>query len=316
MEAAYSSTFLRAIGKLAHTYSNYHRFYLGQEIQVKVILLGLRKTKSVKKYRRSRAGCRLFHHIYTWVNQVGHQATNLSTDQNRHQLTRTACNAINWSNLKTIDLLRSHNNSSLIRCALVNCRSAVNKTSEIKLEIVQSHLDLFALIETWIRDDDTLTETQICPPGYKAVSIPHPGRTGGGIALIYHDSLQVKRDTTYSFQTMECTNFNLSLQGKPLHLTIIYRPPGSNINTFASELMDFIEANINNKGIPIIIGDLNIHMNNSEGADTNTFLDILDSLDFTNWIQFPTNKSQNTIDLVISPRQSIIITSVSQITIL
>ena len=208
----------------------------------------------MKKYRRSWAGCRLFHSIYTWVNRVGHQATNLSTDQNRHQLTRTACNAINWSNFKTIDLLRSHNNPSLIPCALVNCRSVVNITSEIKLEIVQSHLDLFALTETWIRDDDTLTETQICPPGYKAVSIPCPGRTGGGIALIYHDSLQVKRDTTYSFQTMECTNYNLSLQGKPLYLAIIYRPPGSNINTLASELMDFIEANINNKGIPIIIG--------------------------------------------------------------
>ena len=236
MEAAYSSTFLRAISKLAHAYSNYRQFYLGQEIQVKVILLGLRKTKSVKKYRRSRAGCRLFHHIYTWVNKVGHQATNLSTDQNRHQLTRTACNAINWSNLKTIDLPRSHNNPSLMQCALVNCRSAVNKTSEIKLEIIQSHLDLFALTETWIRDDDTLTETQICPPGYKAVSIPHAGRIGVGIALIYCDSLQVKRDTTYSFQTMECTNFNLSLQGKPLHLAIIYRLPRSNINTFASEL--------------------------------------------------------------------------------
>ena len=196
MEAEYSSTLLRAIGKLAHTYSNYHWFYLGQEIWLKIILLGLRKTKSVKKYRKSRAGCRLFHCIYTWVNQVGHQATKHSTDQNRHQLTRTACSAINWSNLKTIDLLRSHNNPSLIWCALVNCRSAVNKTSEIKLEIVQSHLDLFALTEIWIRDDDTLIETLICPPGYKAISIPCPGRTGGGIALIYHDSLQVKRDTT------------------------------------------------------------------------------------------------------------------------
>ena len=101
-----------------------------------------------EEYRRSKAGCRLFHCIYTWVNQVGHQTTNLSTYQNRHQLTRTACNAINWSNLRTIDLPRSDNNSSLIRCALVNCRSAVNKISEIKLGIVQSHLDLFALTET------------------------------------------------------------------------------------------------------------------------------------------------------------------------
>ena len=67
--------------------------------------------------------------------------------------------------------------------------------------------------------------------------------------------------------------------------------------------MDVFEANINNKGIPIIIGDLNIHMNNPDGADTNTFLDILDSLDLTNRIQFPTLKSQNTFDLVISLRQ-------------
>ena len=223
-----------------------------------------------------------------------------------------ACKAINWSNLKKIDLQSSENNSSLIRCALVNCRSLVYKISEIKYEIAQSHLDLLALTETWIRDDDTLTETQICPPGYKAVSIPQLGWTGGGIALIHRDNLQVKRDTTYSFQAMECTSLNLLLHSKPLHLTIIYRPLGSNINTFASELMDVIETNINNKGIPIIIGDLNIHMNNPDSADTNTFLDSLDSLDLTNRIQFPTHKSQNTIDLVISPRQSSIINSISQ----
>ena len=90
-----------------------------------------------------------------------------------------ACKAINWSNLKKINLQSSENNSSLIRCALVNCRSVVNKSSEIKYEIAQSHLDLLPLTETWIRDDNTLTETQICPPGYKAVSIPRLGRTGG-----------------------------------------------------------------------------------------------------------------------------------------
>ena len=76
--------------------------------------------------------------------------------------------------------------------------------------------------------------------------------------------------------------------------------------------MDVIEANINNNSIPIIIGDINIHMNNPNGADTNTFLDILESLDLTNRIQFPIQKPQDTTNLVISPRQSNIINSVSQ----
>ena len=191
MEAIYSSSFLRAIGKLAHTNSNYQQFYLGQETQAKVILLGLRRTMSVKNYRRSRAGCRLFHCIYTWVNQVGHHTVNPSTHYNRHQMTKMACKAINWSNLKKIDVQSSENNSSLIRCALVNRRSVVNKISEIKYEIAQSDLDLLALTETWIRDDN-LTETQICPPGYKVLSIPQLARTGGGIALIYWDNLKSK----------------------------------------------------------------------------------------------------------------------------
>ena len=196
--------------------------------------------------------------------------------------------------------------------SLVNCRPVVNKISEIKYEIVQSHLDLWTLTETWIRDDNTLTETQICPPRYKVVSIPQLGRTGGGIALIYQNNWQVKKDKTNSFQTIECTNFNLLLHSKPLHLTINYRPHGSNINTFTWELMDVIVVNINNKGILIITGDLNVHMKNPDSTDTSTFLDILHSLDLTNRIQFPTHKSQNTIDLVISPRQSSIINSVSQ----
>ena len=42
-------------------------------------------------------------------------------------------------------------------CAVVNCRSVGNKINDIKLEIYNHNLDLCALTETWIKEDENNT---------------------------------------------------------------------------------------------------------------------------------------------------------------
>ena len=82
------------------------------------------------------------------------------------------------------------------RCATVNCRSVVNKTSDFKVDLIDHKLDICALTETWIREGDVTTAAQLCPEGYSAVSIPREGRSGGGIGVVYRSDITFKKQVS------------------------------------------------------------------------------------------------------------------------
>ena len=54
----------------------------------------------------------------------------------------------------------------------VNCHSIVNKTADLKAEILDNNIDICALNETWIKQDDNITVLNMCPEGYCAISLP------------------------------------------------------------------------------------------------------------------------------------------------
>ena len=89
-------------------------------------------------------------------------------------------------------------------CAVVSCRSVGNKINDIKHEIYNHNLDLCALTETLIKEDENNTIPNcLCPSGYNTISIPCIKRTGGGIALVYRSNLDVKINSSYTFEAMD-----------------------------------------------------------------------------------------------------------------
>ena len=129
---------------------------------------------------------------------------------------------------------------------------------------------------------------------------------------MFHDNLDVKHTTTYDFASMECSDFRINLPNCIVNLAIIYRLPDRSVLQFALDILDYMERNINTTGSPVITGDLNIKMNDKEDASTNTMLDILDSLDLVNHVNFPTPRSQNTLDLVITTNSNNVVRNPSQ----
>ena len=117
-----------------------------------------------------------------------------------------------------------------------------NKINDIKHEIYNHNLDLCALTETWIKEDENNTIPNcLCPSGYNTISIPHINRTGGGIALVYRSNLDVKINSSYTFEAMECVDFSLNLDRYNILLAVIYRPPDSSVLQFANELAAYME---------------------------------------------------------------------------
>ena len=166
----------------------------------KVLALGIRKNCQNKPYRRSRGGQNLFHQIHTLLTSLRHQ-----------QHTGIPPN-INKANLKIIQLLNnSPGKNKSLQCATLNCRSVINKSTDLKVEIFNNNTDLCTLTETWIKEDDTITQLELCPPGYKSISISQQNQQGGGVAIVYRNTLNITHNSTYNFQSMECSDFRLNL---------------------------------------------------------------------------------------------------------
>ena len=140
------------------------------------------------------------------------------------------------------------------------------------------------------------------------------GHIGGGIALLYRSSINVtKIQSLNNLTTMECSTFGVITDQTNLTLLVIYKQPTSSTITFCEELATILEEGITSiKSNIMIIGDFNIHMENTANPDTITFSDYLDSFNLQNHVNFPTHIANHHIDLCITERDSGLFQSISK----
>ena len=159
----YSANYLKTFRKLAKSTSNFSLFALETSMRSKIIALGIRKNCQNRPYRRSKGGRNIFNQIHTLLTNARHQ---------QHAGNLTSPLSINKANLKSIQLVNNTTGKSRsLQCATINCRSIINKSADLKDEISNKNINLCALTETWIKEDDMITPLELCPPGYKSISI-------------------------------------------------------------------------------------------------------------------------------------------------
>jgi len=119
--------------------------------------------------------------------------------------------------------------SAALRIAILNARSAVNKTALI--HVINDHrLDLFAVTETWMKASHPPGITHgMAPAGYRVL---HRHRAndeeGGGVALLYSEQLQVTAVSLASTVTgADCLVSRLRTRRGRLNIAVVYRPPTS-----------------------------------------------------------------------------------------
>ena len=177
---------------------------------------------------------------------------------------------------------------------------------------MEHNLDVCALTETWIREGDDTTATQLCLDGYSSVSIPREGRIGGGNAIVHRSDITLRSKSVYNYQTMECADFLLDFQNILVNLYVIYRPPDSSIASFCDDLMDYQERNVTSPGKMIIVGDVNIHTNKEQHPDTALFQETLDGLGFRDHVDFATHCLSNSLNAVITSQDDPMVNTVVQ----
>src|SRR6218665_1888013 len=162
------------------------------------------------------------------------------------------------------------------------------------------------------------------PPGYSLHSFPHttPSKksapiSGGGSAFLVHEAAIVLDCSCLTFKSFECSSITLRLASDILTVYNIYRPPDS--SAYSSKQSVFIDefgsllslaATIPNEFV--LVGDFNIHVDTPSDTFSSNFLNLLSSVNLVQHVNFPTHIKNHTLDLCITPAESLLSPKVSR----
>lgn len=88
---------------------------------------------------------------------------------------------VNFSNLTYVRCANKQKSVFVpINFCLLNTRSINKKELILKDYVIENDIDIFAVTETWLRDDDTFSIAEVCPTGYHFYHVPLKNSRGGG----------------------------------------------------------------------------------------------------------------------------------------
>ena len=200
-----------------------------------------------------------------------------------------------------------------LRVCCINAQSCRNKTLAIADHIIEQNIDVMAICETWLKSKrDTNVIKYMLPNGYSLEHTPRPTGKGGGVAIIYRSSLQLRKETTDTFRSFEHVACRLKTSELTVRvvvakssLVVVYRPPPSAKNglttaMFFNEWGRFIDSQTLTSGPLIVMGDLNFHVDDASNVDASRFSESVNSVGMVMHVRGPTHKKGHTLDIVLT----------------
>lgn len=136
----------------------------------------------------------------------------------------------------------------------------------IKDYVVLNNIDILALTETWLRPGncDDLQVGTLCPNGYRFLHFPRTHGRGGGVGLLFKDTLRINSVLTDDFQSFELMDIHFRSL-KCIRVLIIYRPPDSSYSSFFQDFSRLLQQVLADAiSHTIISGDFNLHVDDSK----------------------------------------------------
>lgn len=203
----------------------------------------------------------------------------------------------------------------------LNPRSVKNKVLSLNDFITSNDFDIVGITETWLGPNPLPCIAELVPPRYKFKHTPRPSsRKGGGVALIFKQSLSVKvltssADGKYKhFEYMDC---QVTYGSTVVRVAVVYRPPPSKANGltcsgFLAEWPQFLDRFAAMSTNTYIIGDTNFHIDNPKDSAAKTFLGAISTCGMQQHVSEPTHVRGHTLDIVISKDND---SSISNVTV-
>ena len=160
--------------------------------------------------------------------------------------------------------------------------------------------DIVAVTETWLKHDETKsTIADISPPGYSFSHEPRADqRAGGGVGILVSDQFKTDIHPLPSFKTFEAISARIGNNSFSGFVVCLYRLQNGT-RQFLDEFQYLLENIISLHDNLYILGDFNLHLDNSNG-NPNKFNEIITCFDLKQHVNFPTHVHGHWLDLLIT----------------
>ena len=142
------------------------------------------------------------------------------------------------------------------------------KTAPFSEFVTSKNLDIVAVTETWLKHDETKsTISDISPPGYSFFHEPRADqRAGGGVGILVSDQLKTDIHPLKTFEAISARIGNNLFSG---FVGCLYRLQTGTCQFFY-EFQDLLDNIISLHDNLDILGDFNLHLDNSNETPTNS----------------------------------------------
>lgn len=192
----------------------------------------------------------------------------------------------------------------------LNAHSLVNKTVGVLEHLRDQEIDICFMQETFLKEADTAKLQEIKDYGWGIISNPRKHRSGGGIAMIFNSSLNVKSNKNLKkYKSCQIMESLLDTEDGLIRLINVYRPPYTKKARyteclFLEEFNDFLCDLSGKPGTPVICGDFNFHMERSNDFYSKKMQALLTQFALHQCVPLlPTHDMGGTLDLILTPAE-------------
>ena len=142
--------------------------------------------------------------------------------------------------------------------------------------------------ETWLKNTDEdkawVDTSDLNNNNLRLDTVNRTKRQGGGIALLHKKEYNTtKLETNLQLDTIEHKVWSTTIRNKKLTLAGIYHPPigsskGNTHTKFLDEVSKLTQLLMTNYTNLVLLGDFNIHTQDTENPDSITYNDMMEAL--------------------------------------
>ena len=186
-----------------------------------------------------------------------------------------------------------------------------SKENLISNELAKRKIDILTATETWLQetkqDETWVAACELGSPSFQIFTKNRSSQRGGGIALIRNNNCKVSQQKdVHVYSTLEHNIWNTQLRLRVYTIIGIYHPLQStdqqfNNSNFIEQFTDLLTEELPKQQDLIIMGDIHIHLNDSEDQDAQTLLNTIAAFNLKQHDNIPTYNLGHTLDVIITP---------------
>ena len=169
-------------------------------------------------------------------------------------------------------------------------------------------LDALLITETWLQntveDDVWLQASEFHKDGHEISNISRQDKRIEGIALLYSTKKNkiktVAHKKYHSFESgvwlIQFGSTHYTILG--VYHLLVGTQQGITNSIFIDALTELLMEIVSNHNNIIILGDINIHLNDPEGTDAEALCDIFEAFNIMQHRKFPTHNLGHTLDMI------------------